>query len=165
MENIIREPTKEELKDFIPLGKADETFKKLRQEILNKEKEHFKKKKPYCARCAKLDIQRNLNAISKEMQNYEGYIDFEKLGIKSPDLEEYGNADRFKLIKERDAMEPIQRADFARGTIERKIKIGVFRDYQCKVRGCGISIFISNDELNDNSSKKVKTREDNSKEV
>ena len=79
-----------------------------------------------------------------EMERASGFIDFTVLKFPMPNLEEYGKEDRFIFIKEQDAMEPIP---FSSGGLQRQAKIGVHRDYKCKVRNCGISIFISNELL------------------
>ena len=152
---IFRTESADEKKDFkaIRINKED-VFDKFRKKISDKEREYSKQRKPYCARCAKLDFKNSNEERARQMEIKIGYIDFEKFKPIYPDLEEYGKEDRFILLKESDAMEPTRNP--IPGTIQRKVKIGIHRDFQCKV--CGdidaerktsgrISLFIPNEEL------------------
>ena len=150
-ETIFREQTDEEKRDFTQLrerGSDDIQFKERFRLALEIEESKFRKQlKPFCARCARIDFEDKVNKAITEMERKVGYAR-SNINIEIPDFEPYGRSERFQMIKEQDAMEPVgAAASILAGTIVRQIKIGVHRDYKCRERGCGISIFISNEVL------------------
>jgi len=147
MAEIFREPTSEEKKDFKDLLEERPTvIDKFKSQLQSKEKEYNLKRKPFCARCARIDFQDSVNAKVSEMERHANFeTELSKFKITIPDLEQYGKDDRFKLIKDIPAMEPVNKVES--GQVARQTQIGVHRDFKCKVRGCGISVFIPNSEL------------------
>ena len=146
---FFRQPTEEEKKDFKPLMNAPRhpmSIFKNKVEVV--EKEFGLKRLPYCARCAKFDFKDKIDEQVNEMERRSGYANFSELNIPKLDLYEYGKSDRFKLIGETKAMEPT--ASIREGSVTRQVQIGIHRDFRCKIRNCGISVFISNDDLKEN---------------
>ena len=75
---IFRTESADEKKDFkaIRINKED-VFDKFRKKISDKEREYSKQRKPYCARCAKLDFKNSNEERARQMEIKIGYIDFE----------------------------------------------------------------------------------------
>lgn len=147
---IIRDPTNEEVtgKDgFMPLI-ASKQEPSLMSIFINKvqkaEANNFKQFKPFCFRCAREDFLDWCDKVGKESQISLGYKAFDKVKSKMPELDQYGQIERFELIKQTDAMEPTGKV--TEGGLTRQVKIGINNIYQCKERGCGVSIFIPNDQ-------------------
>lgn len=139
---IFREITSEDKRDFKPiLSKDEDIFDKFRRTLEETEKEYHSNHKPFCSRCAKIEFKELINKKIKGFEETVGYeTDISKFKISIPDLKPYGEESRFELVKESKAMEPIS----GTGTLVRQIQIGIHRDYKCKVRNCGISLFIQN---------------------
>lgn len=151
-ESVFREPTELEKKDTIflnPLGDDSKTiFEKFRDLLVDVQQKHTKDLTPFCFRCARLDFKDEIDKQMNEFGRGEGYLTNDKeLKISLPSRESldktYGET-RFKLIKESDAMEPIAQTSTS---MARQTKIGVHRDFQCKIRNCGVSVFIPTDKL------------------
>lgn len=144
---IFRQPTEQEKRDFRPLnvtGKPANPVLEFRKKLEIKEAKYFKEFKPFCARCGKLDFKDLMETQMKKIERKVGYFDTSQVIAPKLELDQYGDPDRFEIVRESDAMEPIT---ITTGTIQRQIKIGVHRDYRCKVNDCGISIFIPIDKI------------------
>lgn len=144
MSEFFRDTSNEEKRQWIPLVRDEyespvTTFRKM---VSKRSDQCSIDKKPFCARCARLDFQERFGAEIKFMEETEGYAQVEKMKIQYPDLESYSGDKQFKLLSITDAMEPINT-----GTLTRQVKIGIHKNYECKVRKCKHSIFISNEEL------------------
>ena len=143
---FFRQPTEEEKKDFIPLTeKKENKFEEFKRMLNIEQQKYTKLRKPFCFRCARLDFKEQLDEQIKQLERKKGYVDLREIKVTFPDLKQYSDPDRFEFIKESDAMEPLSRIQA--GTVQRQIKIGVHKDYKCKIGNCGISIFIPNDEI------------------
>ena len=148
---IFREPSQIEKAEMVMIetGRKKKTIiEAFKEKAEAKEKEYLQeKKKPFCFRCARFDFLDNIQKNMTELERSASYeTDIDKYKLKLPDLDQYAKEDRFELIKETIAMEPVPGLVSGR-TVHRNIQIGAHRDFKCKVRGCGISIFISNDDL------------------
>lgn len=149
-EEFFRQPTDSEQRQFklIPTVIQKETAQQvLKNRLHKKEVEYAEKHKPYCSRCAKLDFKDRMNEKIREYERKVGHIDFEKFKIKIQDLEPYGAESRFNFIEESKAMEPVPGTLQNQGQIVRQVQIGVHKDYKCKERGCGISVFVPMEDL------------------
>ena len=147
---FFREPTEEEKRDFRPIPvvvQKKNAIDLFREKLEQTEKTYLSRYKPFCARCARIDFKDEVDNKVKEFERSTGYVDFSKFKIRMPNLDKYGDPKRFDLVRETDAMEPISKADFQKGEVQRLIKIGVHREYKCKERGCGLSIFVPNNVL------------------
>ena len=159
-QEFFRTPSNEELRDFkaIPLAVQKNSIQAIfKRKIEQVENEYLQqKKKPFCSRCAKMDFQDKLDSHQQELsrkvrdqmrslEKKEGYANTEKMDFDM-DLSKYGDPDRFETGKDREAMEP-RPGVMKEGQIVRQEKTGVHRDYRCKIRGCGISMFLSFDDL------------------
>jgi len=142
--NIIREPVKSEIDGtddlfgqgmtpvLTPKGVPKTEQSKFREKVEKMSAEYLRKKKPFCARCAYLDYKKVKSDIIEAERT--GYVDFKRLGIKLPKLEEYGAEDRFEFVREGETMDP---GRWKGDPITHK----KWKEYKCKVRGCGITIF------------------------
>src|SRR3990167_4660750 len=152
---MFRKPSEDERRDFRPinpLGK-DRTplqmFKEKAEKIAHDSLHN--KKKPYCFRCARFDfIDQSQKAIEEMERSCKFITDLSQLNAVT-DLNDYGKDDRFEFLKETDALEPVNI-----GGVKQMTKIGVNRDYICKVRNCRTSIFVSNEEIKSFPLKEVK---------
>ena len=154
-ESIFREASQSEKSEMVILdsGRKKKTILEVFKEKGEaKEKEFLNvKKKPFCFRCARFDFLDSLNKNMTELERTSAYeTDIDKYKIKIPDLETYGKEDRFTLVKESIAMEPVPTVVSGQ-TVHRNIQIGVHRDFRCKVRNCGISIFIPTEDIKEKS--------------
>jgi len=148
MPEFFRQQTQEEKQEFKPLVIQKDTAQKVFRRKLEKvQQSYFEKHKPFCARCAKFDFKDVMDRKVKEYERTHGHADFDKIKADLDDLDEYGKESRFKFIKDRDAMEPLGVADFSKGHVQRQIKIGIHKEFRCKVRDCGVDLFIPTDEV------------------
>ena len=137
---IFRQQTQEEKKDFKDLLDTTPTLiETFRKQAEVKQAEYLKKGKPYCYRCARYDFLDWVDKNKKEMERTQGFLDFEKLKAQMPDIEIYGNENRFKFIKETEIIDPGK----WKGDIPKK---HVYCDYICNVRQCKLSILVSDNE-------------------
>ena len=141
---IEREPTLDERKDFRVLSENHETISDRFSKLVNaKEQECTKNKVPFCRRCAKLDFMKLFkDRIDRAEESGEFYSNEKELKIEMPDLEEYTKLSRFEFLGEREELNP---ANSFKGTKAEMHKCKVF---QCKERKCNISIFFTEEELN-----------------
>lgn len=127
-----------QIPSVIQRNTSNEIFK---EKLIETEKQFTSKRKPFCFRCARMDFQDTMDEGMREYERRVGYVDFEKFKINMPDLEEYGKESRFEFVKETEIFEP---ANAAKGT---KPHMKICKDYKCKERGCGISVFVTEEEL------------------
>lgn len=136
---IERNPTETERGNFIPLGTKDIALAfKLKLEA--KHTEFTKRHEPFDYQCAKID---HADAIEKaKKERGRSLVTREDMTIASEDLDKYGREDRFKLIGEAEEVE--QRLIDGLRT---SIFIGKTKQFVCKERGHGISVFVPADVL------------------
>lgn len=141
---IVRDGTKEELNGpvsgdnttaFVPIidskGVVKSPKDKFHAKVEEKAQEYRKLKKPFCRRCCYQDMKQ----LIKQMEGESGYVaDFKKLGIKMPDLDDYGKADRFKFVCSGETKN-------AGKEKTKGITIDSWKKYRCVVRGCEFTIF------------------------
>jgi hypothetical protein len=131
---IFREPTKEEQQDFISLmDNEPNIIDKFNEMLSKKELEYTKLKKPFCRRCAILEFKDKLAEKVKEMERKVGFADLEKIKIDIKKLDTYAKESRF----EETGIEEVTDPGRWKGA-EPKLKH--YKNYKCKVLGCGISI-------------------------
>lgn len=147
MSGIFREQTNEEKTDFKSiLEEEDDPVESFKKRAVEQQQLHNQQKKPFCFRCANLDMQKKWNALQEEMAINVNYVKGKKALIKQlefPELSEYGKEDRFISLPDTDAYEPTNKV--TETNVIRKLKIGIYKNYKCKVRGCGHSIFHPSD--------------------
>ena len=159
VDNVFREPTDKEEKEMVMLdvtgGKHNESvLDKFKKKVTEKEQECTKKSIPFCRRCALLDFKKLIDNTMRDAEEVVYETDINKFRIKMPDLNQYIGEDRFNHKKDQDAMEKVART-VAGQTVYSQVKVGVHRDFECKIRKCGVSIFLSNEQL-EKIEKKVK---------
>jgi len=99
--------------------------------VEEKAQEYRKQKKPFCRRCCYQDYEQ----LIKQIEGESGYVaNFKKLGIKLPDIEDYGKPERFKFIKEGETKN-------AGKEKTKGITMDKWKKYRCNVRGCEFTIF------------------------
>ena len=135
---IIRNATVEEKKDFVELGKPG-TLNLFLKEVSKIQNDFQKKFKPYDASCARTDFEFELERVSEETRlNPEAATSmFNKI-----DLDAYGKDSWFDYIGEESVSE-----DKLIDSMRQSMKIGVYRNYKCKKRGHGFSIFVPIEEV------------------
>ena len=140
---IVRDPDKSEITGpvsgdnttaFVPIinskGVVRSPKDKFHAQVEEKAQEYRKLKKPYCTRCAYADWKKQI----RQMEGENGYADFKKLGIKMPNLEDYGKADRFEFVKDGETKD-------AGNAKIKGIVMMKWKRHRCKVRGCEFTIF------------------------
>ena len=149
MAEIFRQETQEERLDFKPILKRNEDIVGNFKDKYEKKSQEFTEKfKPFCIRCARIDFKERIESTIREQENTIGYGNVKEItevDISAFDLEPYGKETRFTLVKESKAMEPVGKVE--QGTIQRQVQIGVHKEYVCKERGCGLSIFVPSEQL------------------
>lgn len=134
-EEIFREQTTDEKKDFVNILKKDkelDAYQRFKKTAEAKEAASFKKYQPYCFRCARLDFLKKKKEIEEEAQlnlNDDVKID------ANFDYEQYGDIKRFKEVKRSEVF-----AQDKRYAVPIQVVIAHNISYTCKVRGCGITI-------------------------
>ena len=150
-ELIFRQPTPAELRDFKPVGMKtyDKTFQK---KLEGKEQEFTKAHKPFCKRCARLEFKDKVDDVMREIIRKKGYEDLQDIKLQDFkfDLETFGEASRFKFIKE---IEVIENVIIAGSRTQQHT--GYWFVYECNARGCKHSVFIP---LNDYEERKRKEK-------
>lgn len=117
---------------------------KIRVQISDKVQEYVKSHKPFCGRCARLDLKDNIDEYTQRKLRMREEIkgeDIKKIvdeHIKSLDV--YGDPARFIKLTEREAIHQFP-GD------KRQTLVGINIDYKCKIKGCGISVLVPNEEL------------------
>lgn len=142
MAEIFREQTNEEKKDFKTIMNPPETIEdRFKKELQKVEYQFQKNKKPFCARCARMDFKEQIQGKLKKMSDNVDYeTDINKFKIELPDFTVYGEESRFKEIGQKELFNP---ANAAKGD---KAHMEYATDYKCTVRGCGLSIFTGNNK-------------------
>lgn|SRR3990167_328283 len=135
--DIYREPSEEEKKDFQSIfKKKEDSLDKFTRTVNNLETEYLSNKKPFCKKCAIADFKEVVEFKLKRMGEAERYeTDLEQFNMDLPKPDKYGDINRFKNLGQRKTLNP---ANAAKGT---KASMHTSDEYQCKVRGCRISIF------------------------
>jgi len=112
--------------------------KNFRAKIVALQQKYLEEHKPFCYPCAKRDYEAQQEL--KWTTGKKGRADLLVNVEVDFDLEPYTKASRFKLIKETDIKEP----KLVDG-IRIEAHTGVWKEYQCKVRGCKHSIQVHNE--------------------
>ena len=134
--DIFREPTEEEKSDFKPLVKKEDSLDRYTKQVNQMETEYFKSGKPFCKKCAIADFKEVIEFKLKRMNEAERFeTDLEQFNMDIPNPEKYGDLERFKSMGIRETLNP---ANAAKGI---KASMHKSSEFQCKVRGCKISIF------------------------
>jgi hypothetical protein len=150
MDGIIRPATQAEKNDFNVIGEGD--FKNNFLALLsNKQQEYQKKYQPFCFRCALLDIEDKYQSALKEMQRIDGSTNptDKRLSQINTNMDSYADASRFELLDEAE----IEEMRLVNGD-KVKVVTGVYLNYKCKHRGCGISIDVPKKEYDNRKTKK-----------
>ena len=136
---IIRKATADEKKDFVEIGTPG-TLNMFLKEVSKKQQQFQKLFKPYDAACARNDFELELDRVSDEMRfNPDSKVSiFNKIN-----LDKYGEDDIFDFIDETPVVE-----DKLIDNMRQSVKVGVYRNYKCKKRGHGFSIFVPIEEMN-----------------
>lgn len=151
---IVRKATPEEKRDFHEVGAVDVStaFRKI---LVAHEKKYNKLHIPFCRVCAKFDFEDRLQNFLREQSRGRGtgFNQTEQLDVlkdlQVDDLSEYADPSRYKLLSEKEAME-----DKLMDGMRRKVKTGMFLNFQCQVRGCGHSVFVPLDEYDQRKKKR-----------
>jgi len=105
-----------------------------RQKIIDEEQKHVKANKPYCFRCASLDLSDDQARLWRTKGYRTGVSKEEDVKI-TLELKDYGNLNRFKLIGE----SPIMENKLMDG-MRVQVETGLYKKYKCIKRGCGITV-------------------------
>jgi hypothetical protein len=152
MSSIFRKPTEEEIKDFNNLMDNQLNLKtKFLKKLEVKQREYLKKRKLFCARCARIDFEKENEEKLKLLEETLGNINKDKIKIDLDnfDFDKYANLDRFKFGKlvNNEYYPDLIRSEVQKRTlvdgIARKIIDGYFYNFVCNVRACGHTMEIS----------------------
>ena len=152
---IDREQSNSEKNDYDLLGTITPKEKFLKQ-LADVEMKHVRNSMPFDGQCAKADFNEQLEQLERESERRTGFISptFIKSNLKIPNLDDYGNANRFDIVQEDEDIE-LQNINGLRSSI----KVGITVMYRCKKRGHGVSVAYSNEKYAERfgSKKKVET--------
>lgn len=135
---VIRPATVDEKKEFIELGHP--TFHNvIRKKVIEEESKHTKAHRPFCFRCAKLDVQDKVDSIMKEnsRMSEHGTPQNRIEKIEMSNFSEYGNPKMFTLLDTKEINE-----DKLLDGIRTSVLVGYNMIYRCKKRGCGNTVFV-----------------------
>ena len=112
--------------------------------------------KPFDEQCARLEFKDKMEKAEKECERVNGFVKLDaiKINIDEKELEKYGNPELFELVEESPHMQ-----DKAIDGMRTQVLTGYHRDYRCKQRGHGISVFIPVDVYNKEKKKTNKKEE------
>lgn len=136
---ILRPATDAERKDFIDLTSKKSSVDKIFDTIAKKQLEYQAKEKPFCSRCARLDVEDKVHRIGVEgSRKILGEFEESKVSIDLlGDLDKYGDIKRFEQLDST----PVFENKLIDG-MKKSVETGRWDNYRCKERGCGLSIFI-----------------------
>ena len=110
--------------------------------------------KPFDEQCARLEYRDKLDAAEKESERKNGFVKIDEIKVTFGDLSVYGDAKLFEFIDE----QPHLQDKVIEGS-RTQVLSGYTRDYRCKKRGHGISVFVPIDAWNAEKGKKLKKEE------
>ena len=139
VDTILRPLNDEETKDTIDL-RSQKKNEREKFRILNikKQQEFTIKHQPYCFRCARLDCEETQELEYKRKGSKTGHAEDVLISIN---LDQYSKPERFKLLKK----EPVIEKKLVDG-IRVPYQTGMWHEYQCKERGCRISVECPNNK-------------------
>jgi hypothetical protein len=142
---IFRKVSDKEKKDWdYVIG--EKTIKdEFRENLIKTEKECNSKRIPFCRACAIIDFERSLENIQREAGHNRDSGAFKKAveQIEIKNYDKYMDSSRFELLNETEAKEP----KLLDG-MKMKVSVGMWLNFQCKERGCRISVFMPSEEYN-----------------
>lgn len=104
MADIIRDPTADELSDFIPIAtkkrKKRDAKEKFEDKIAEEEQKAIKSKLPFAAQPARLEFNDYYELEVKKNIRRNGYLVPEEIKPLEIDWEKYSNLDNFEVIDE-----------------------------------------------------------------
>ncbi len=124
-------------KDYQDIGvnrehTVSEIFRKKNTEMQAK---YTREHKPYCFRCANLDFDDSIERQKQESIRSHGFINWKEISIEIPDLDKYGNINRFQFLKK----SPIRQEKIIDG-VRVPIVSAYWHEFTCKTRNCGHSV-------------------------
>ena len=127
-----------DIKAITPMMRFSDKLSKVRLEF-------DRKHKPFDEQCARLDFVDKVEKAEKESERMNGYVNMEDIKVEVDEefLNQYGDEDRFVFIEE----QPHLQDKVIEGT-RTQVLTGYHRNYRCKARGHGISIFIPIEDYN-----------------
>lgn len=144
MEATIERPaTAEEKKDFIVLS-GTSPLDKVFAQIAKKQQEYQLKEKPFCSRCARLDVEEKLHKLRDRQSEKVVNMDTNTKPVDIElDFDKYADSKRFEKLES----SPVFENKLVDG-MKKSVETGTWENYRCKERGCGLSIFVEKKEAN-----------------
>lgn len=161
-DGIIRDLTEDEKKEMREIGNID-VFKRFRKKKEEYESEMTRKHVHFCNRCASLDFKKLIEGkIAELAERREGYNEGRDgkamVELDKFDLTRYSDKERFNLIRSYDCVEQ-----------DRSVRppvpyiTGTWYDYQCRHRGCMVTVLVPKTPVNATQEQIAQMREDQSK--
>ena len=147
---IFRPMTEQEKKDMREVG-SETPYERFAKELAKVEQKFTRAHLPFDRVCARLEFQDELERVTREAERTFGFVrpqDVERL--KFPDLEVYGNPERFEQVEDDTDTEFMNVNGVRTPTV-----VGHTIKYKCRKRGHGISVFVPNDVYAERFGKKV----------
>lgn len=138
--SIFRPATSDEKANFIELGKRN-SLDMFLGKLATKQQEHQKNYQPFCTHCARVDFEKKVRDFAVEAGNANPDVTVAKT-FDFDEFKTYADIKRFDLIDERETREE-KLVDRIRHTVT----IGKEYTFRCKVRGCGITIFVPTEDI------------------
>lgn len=152
---IDRVSTDVEKREMKPLNGMT-PFKFFAGKLADEEQKFVRNFLPFDSQCARIDFKDKLDNAEKESERIHGYVTEDALNVDIRGLDEYGKADRFKLLQ----VDEEKEAQLNAG-LRTQVVVGYTLKFVCKQRGHGISVFVPVEYYDDiyekdGSRKKVK---------
>lgn len=123
-------------KDYTDIG-AVTPMRRFAISLTKARSEFDLKHMPFDEQCARLDFRDKIEQAEKESERRHGFIKADEISLDFGDLKRYGDESRFEFIEE----QPHMQDKVIEGT-RTQVLTGYQRDFCCKQRGHGISVFI-----------------------
>lgn len=138
--NIFRPATDLEKSDYVELGQTS-ILEIFQAKLAEKVTEAMKEYKPYDKYGARMDFEEQIAKYKVDLSTTIDRKNFNKK-ITIPDLDKYGDDDRFELL----SVENVNEDKLLDG-MRTNTMIGKYFNYKSKVRGNGISVFVPKADL------------------
>lgn len=138
--SIFRPATADEKANFVEIGKRN-SLDLFLGKLSSKQQEHQKEYKPFCTHCARLDFEKKVRDLAAESSLANPNTSLSNI-FKFSEFEEYGDMNRFELVDVKDTREE-KLIDKIRHTVT----VGKEYTFKCKIRGCGLTIFVPTEDL------------------
>jgi len=138
--SIFRPATADEKANFVEIGKKN-SLDIFLGKLANTQQEYQREYKPFCTHCARVDFEKKIRDVAAEYNSSNPDVGVSGV-FKFEEFKKYGDMTRFELVDTKDTRE-----EKLVDRIRNVVIIGKEYTFKCKVRGCGLTVFVPNEDL------------------